>query len=304
VGKVNSPVRIVEVSPRDGLQSEALLVDTEVKIELIRRLVAAGLQDIEVTAFVNPQRLPQLADAEELCRQLEQSEQVRFSALVPNLRGLQRAQSAGINNLAFFSAASESFCQKNIGCSIEQSLQRCRQLIEQLRQQPSRWLRAYISCAFACPYEGKVDAEKVTDLAAKLMDIGCDEIVLADTIGVATPQLTKQLVQRVTEQVPIGRLALHLHDTRGQALANVYACLELGISTIDASVAGLGGCPFAPGATGNLATEDLVYLLEGCGVHTGIDLDRLIGVGRFISAQLGHANQSRVGVAGGLIYEL
>lgn len=297
-------MRIVEVSPRDGLQSESLLVDTEVKIELIRRLVAAGLKDIEVTAFVNPQRLPQLADAEELCRQLEQSEDVRFSALVPNLRGLQRAQSEGINKLAFFSAASESFCQKNIGCGIEQSLQRCQQLIEQLRQQPNSWLRAYISCAFACPYEGKVDAEKVSELAAKLMDIGCDEIVLADTIGVATPQLTKQLVQRVTEQVPVGRLALHLHDTRGQALANVYACLELGVSTIDASVAGLGGCPFAPGATGNLATEDLVYLLEGCGVHTGIDLDRLIGVGRFISAQLGHANQSRVGVAGGLPYEL
>jgi len=301
---MKSSVRIVEVSPRDGLQSETLLLDTEVKIELIRRLVAAGLKDIEVTAFVNTERLPQLADAEALCRQLEQSDDVRFSALVPNLHGLQRAQSVEINKLAFFSAASESFCQKNIGCSIEQSLQRCEALIEKLTQQPSSRLRAYISCAFACPYEGKVAAEKVSELAAKLMNIGCDEIVLADTIGVATPQLTKQLVQRVTEQVPIRRLALHLHDTRGQALANVYACLELGISTIDAAVAGLGGCPFAPGATGNLATEDLVYLLDGCGVHTGIDLEGLIGVGRFISAQLGHANQSRVGVAGGLSYEL
>jgi len=301
---MSSAVKIVEVSPRDGLQSEALQVDTDVKLELIRRLVAAGLKDIEVTAFVNPERLPQLADAEQLCGQLEPSKGVRFSALVPNLRGLQRAQQAGINNLAFFSAASESFCQKNIGCSIEQSLQRCQQLIEPLRQQPNSRLRAYISCAFACPYEGRVDAEKVSELAAKLMDIGCDEIVLADTIGVATPPLTRQLVQRVKEQVPIGRLALHLHDTRGQALANIYACLELDISTIDASVAGLGGCPFAPGATGNLATEDLVYLLEGCGVETGIDLDRLIGVGRFISAQLGRANQSRVGVAGGLLYEL
>jgi len=301
---VTSTVRIVEVSPRDGLQSEALQVDTEVKFELIRRLVATGLRDIEVTAFVRPERLPQLADADELCRQLEPSEGVRFSALVPNLQGLQRAQHAGINNLAFFSAASESFCQKNIGCSIKQSLQRCEALVEQMRQQPNSWLRAYISCAFACPYEGKVDAEKVSELAGKLMDSGCDEVVLADTIGVATPRLTRQLVTTVKEQVPIGHLALHLHDTRGQALANVYACLELGISTIDASVAGLGGCPFAPGAAGNLATEDLVYLLEGCGVDTGIDLDRLIGVGHFISAQLGHANQSRVGVAGGFPYEL
>jgi len=300
---VKPSVRIVEVSPRDGLQSEALLVATEVKLELIRRLIDTGLRDIEVTAFVNPERMPQLADAETLCYQLEPSEAVRFSALVPNLPGLQRAQQAGINNLAFFSAASESFCQKNIGCSIAQSLQRCEALVEQFKVHRGSWLRAYISCAFACPYEGKVDAEKVSELAAKLMDIGCDEIVLADTIGVATPAQSRQLVQTVKEQVPIGRLALHLHDTRGQALANVYSCLELGVSTIDASVAGLGGCPFAPGASGNLATEDLVYLLEGCGVDTGIDLDRLIGVGRFISAQLGHANQSRVGVAGGLPYE-
>ncbi|MEH6358709.1 MAG: hydroxymethylglutaryl-CoA lyase [Pseudomonadales bacterium] len=300
---MSNAVRIVEVSPRDGLQSEALQVSTEVKVDLVRRLMATGLNDIEVTAFVNPERLPQMADAEALCGQLEASENVRLSALVPNVHGLQRAQQAGINNLAFFSAASESFCQKNIGCSIEQSLQRCKQLIEQLKQQPNSRLRAYISCAFACPYEGKVAAEKVSELAAKLMDIGCDEIVLADTIGVATPRLTQQLVRRVKELVSIGRLALHLHDTRGQALANIYACLELGITTIDASVAGLGGCPFAPGATGNLATEDLVYLLEGCGVDTGIDLDRLIGVGRFISAQLGHVNQSRVGVAGGLPYE-
>ena len=300
---MSSAVRIVEVSPRDGLQSEALQVDTKVKLELIQRLVAAGLRDIEVTAFVNPEHVPQMADAEALCRQLQPAEEVRFSALVPNLQGLQRAQQASINNLAFFSAASESFCLKNIGCSIEQSLQRCQQLIEPLRQQPNSRLRAYISCAFACPYEGPVAAEKVSELAAKLMAIGCDEIVLADTIGVATPRLTSQLVQRVKEQVPIKRLALHLHDTRGQALANIYACLELGIRTIDASVAGLGGCPFAPGATGNLATEDLVYLLEGCGVDTGIDLDRLINTGRFICAQLGRANQSRVGVAGGFPYE-
>ncbi len=300
---MRSAVRIVEVSPRDGLQSEALQVDTKVKLELIQRLVAAGLRDIEVTAFVNPERVPQMADAEQLCEQLDVTEDVQFSALVPNLQGLQRAQQAGISQLAFFSAASESFCQANIGCSIEQSLQRCQQLIEQLRQQPNSRLRAYISCAFACPYEGKVAAEKVSELAAKLMAIGCDEIVLADTIGVATPRLTSQLVQRVKEQVPIKRLALHLHDTRGQALANIYACLELGIRTIDASVAGLGGCPFAPGATGNLATEDLVYLLQGCGVDTGIDLDRLINAGRFICAQLGRANQSRVGVAGGFPYE-
>lgn len=294
-----SAVKIVEVSPRDGLQSESLPVTTAVKLELIQRLVAAGLKDIEVTAFVHPERLPQLADAEDVCRQLEDNNEVRFSALVPNTQGLQRAQSAGIKSIAFFSAATETFCQKNIGCSIERSLQRCGALLESFRQQGGHWFRAYISCAFGCPYEGSVDASYVSDLAGKLIRLGCDEIVLADTIGVATPHMTRRLVQAVTLQLPVQRLALHLHDTRGQALANVYSCLELGVLTIDSSVAGLGGCPFAPGATGNLASEDLVYMLEGCGVNTGVDLDELIKTGRFIAAQFGRESQSRVGLAGG-----
>jgi len=299
---MSSPVRIVEVSPRDGLQSEALQLPTTIKLELIKRLLAAGLKDIEVTAFVHSERLPQLGDAEHLCRQLERTKGVRFSALVPNLQGLQRAHDVGIDAIAFFSAVSETFCQNNIGCSIAQSLQRCETLIEQFKTHGDSWFRAYISCAFACPYEGKVDFARVSELAGQLASLGCDEIVLADTIGVATPEMARKLVQIVAQQVPAQRLALHLHDTRGQALANVYACLELGIGAIDASVAGLGGCPYAPGATGNLATEDLVYMLEGCGVDTGVDLDRLIETGRFISAQLGHANQSRVGIAGGLPY--
>lgn len=291
-------VRVVEVSPRDGLQSESVTLPTEIKIELVQRLIACGLKDIEVTAFVRPDRLPQLADADELCSRLEPSIGVQLSALVPNVQGLDRAQHAGIEHIAFFTSASETFCEKNIGCSVEQSLRRYKALKNAFRKLSSGRLRAYISCAFGCPYEGVVDPHRVADLVVMLAEKGCDEIVLADTIGVATPTVTYELLDRVTQQVPVQQLALHLHDTRGQALANVYACLEQGIGVIDAAVAGLGGCPYAPGATGNLATEDLVYMLEGCGVNTGVDLDRLIETGRFVSAQLGRPNQSRVGISG------
>lgn len=293
--------RIVEVSPRDGLQSEAVQVSTEVKLALIERLLVAGVTEIEVTGFVHPQRVPQLADAEQLCHQLPVSDTAQFSALVPNLQGLQRARLAGIRRLAFFTAASETFCQRNIGCSIAGSLQRCAQLKAAMSR--GSWLRGYISCAFGCPYEGKVAVAQVSNLAAQMYTLGCDEIVLADTIGVATPRNTRQRVQAVSQQVPIEQLALHLHDTRGQALANIYACLDLNIAAIDASVAGLGGCPFAPGASGNLATEDLVYMLHGCGLDTGINLDALIAAGRYISEQLQRRNHSRVGVAGSVSYE-
>lgn len=296
-------IRIVEVSPRDGLQSEAQTVTTAVKLALIQRLLATGLRDIEVAAFVNPQRVPQMADAEQLCQQLDVGPTDRFSALVPNLQGLQRALQAGICRLAFFTAASETFCQKNIGCSIAQSLERSRQLVEQLRHQSQSWLRGYISCAFGCPYEGSVSSRTVVELASQLQQIGCDEIVLADTIGVATPKQCRTLIKTLASQLSIDQLALHLHDTRGQALANVFACIEEGVTNVDASVAGLGGCPFAPGASGNLATEDLVYLLHGCGLNTGVDLAALIDAGRYISSQLGRVNQSRVGVAGGFPYE-
>lgn len=291
-------VRVVEVSPRDGLQSELVMLPTEVKLELVQRLVACGFKDIEVAAFVRPDRLPQLADADELCQRLEQPKGVRLSALVPNVQGLDRAKKAGIEHIAFFTSASETFCEKNTGCSIGQSLRRYKALKNAFRKLSTGRLRAYISCAFGCPYEGIVDPHSVADLVVMLAEKGCDEIVLADTVGVATPTVTYELLERVTQQVPVQQLALHLHDTRGQALANVYACLEQGIGVIDAAVAGLGGCPYAPGATGNLATEDLVYMLEGCGVNTGIDLDSLIETGRFISAQLGRSNQSRVGVSG------
>lgn len=291
-------VRIVEVSPRDGLQSESVTLPTEVKLELVQRLIACGLKDIEVAAFVRPDRLPQLADADELCHLLGRPIGVQLSALVPNLKGLERAHNAGIEHINFFTAASETFCEKNIGCSIEKSLRRCKALKHAFREFSQGRLRAYISCAFGCPYEGVVDPHRVADLVVMLVERGCDEIVMADTVGVATPTVTYELLDRVTQQVPVQQIALHLHDTRGQALANVYACLEQGIGIVDSAVAGLGGCPYAPGATGNLATEDLVYMLEGCGVNTGIDLDRLIETGRFISAQLGRSNQSRVGVSG------
>jgi hydroxymethylglutaryl-CoA lyase len=291
-------LRIVEVSPRDGLQSEPRILPVALKLELINRLVAAGLREIEVTAFVRPERLPQLADADELASLLKPSGTARYSALVPNKQGLERAARTGIEHIAFFTAASESFCQKNIGCSIGQSLLRCQALHDQFRQQASGRFRAYISCAFGCPYEGRMDTQRVVDVAVKLAELGSDEIVLADTMGVASPLMTRQLVKSVAEHVPVGQLALHLHDTRGQALANIYSCLDLGIAAVDASVAGLGGCPYAPGATGNLATEDLVYLLEGCGVATGVDLECLIETGRFISEQVQRPNQSRVGIAG------
>ena len=228
MAEVIKDVRIVEVSPRDGLQSETLQLPTPVKLELIQRLVAAGLKEIEVTAFVRPERLPQLADAEALCQQLKGLEGVRFSALVPNLQGLQRAQTAGIHAIAFFTAASETFCQQNIGCSIAHSLARCEAVLEQFKVHHGGWMRAYISCAFGCPYEGNVDPARVSELASKLANLGCDEIVLADTIGVATPQITRQLVQAVAQQMPVQRLALRGGD--GNCVSNLRvsrACASL-----------------------------------------------------------------------------
>ena len=295
---MTASIRLVEVSPRDGLQAESKSLGTDTKLELIRRLISAGLREIEITAFVRPDRIPQLADGEAVCRAFAGTEGVGLSALVPNAQGLERASGAGIQAIAFFTAATEEFSQRNAGCSIAQSLDRCREVVARGRTRGVNWMRAYLSCAFGCPYEGRVDPATVENLAEQLADLGCDEVVLADTIGIAGPRQTRELVQAVSRTVPVGRLALHLHDTRGQALANVYASLDLGIGALDASVAGLGGCPYAPGAAGNLATEDLVYLLQDCGIDTGINLERLIEAGRFISAALGRDNRSRVGVAG------
>ncbi len=290
-------VRLVEVGPRDGLQNEARFVDTAVKEELIRRLVESGLRDIEATSFVHPEAVPQLADAEALWRLLKPPPGVRYTALVPNMTGLTRALAVGVGAIAVFTAASETFNQKNIRCGIEGSLRRIAPVVERARA-GGLGVRAYVSCVLGCPYEGPIAPERVASLAGRLHEMGCEEIALGDTIGAGTPLATSRLVEATAARVPIGNIAVHFHDTRGQALANILTCLGLGVTIIDASVAGLGGCPYAPGASGNVATEDVAYMLAGMAIETGVDLPRLIETGRFISAVLGRENRSRVGLAG------
>jgi len=290
-------VKIVEVGPRDGLQNEAAFLDTETKIAFINRLSETGLPVIEATAFVHPERVPQLVDAEEVFRRIQKHPGVAYPVLVPNLKGLERALAVGVSEIAVFTAVSETFTQKNIHCSITESLERFKPVMEKASEKSLR-VRGYISCCLGCPYEGKVDPQKVAVLARQLVEIGCAEISLGDTIGVGTPLEARAMLAAVAGEVPMERLAVHFHDTRGQALANIFACLDLGIATVDASVAGLGGCPYAPGAGGNVATEDVVYMLNGMGIGTGVDLAKLIEVGRFISQRLGRENQSRIGRVG------
>jgi len=290
-------VTIVEVGPRDGLQNEPEALDTASKIEFIDRLSATGLAVIETTSMVHPQRVPQLADGEAVCRQIRRRQGVRYPALVPNLKGLERALGAGVQEIAVLTAASEAFCQKNINCSMAESLRRLEPVMKHTRSAGIR-VRAYISCALGCPYEGAIDPARVAELAQRLHTLGCAEIALGDTSGVATPLQARQLVSTVAADIPIGQLAIHFHDTRGQGLANILACLELGITVVDAAVAGLGGCPFMQNARGNVATEDLVYMLTGMGITTDVDLDGLIAAGRFICQRLGRENQSRVGRIG------
>jgi len=290
-------VRVVEVGPRDGLQNESAFLDTETKIAFINRLSETGLPVIEATAFVHPERVPQLVDAEEVFRRIQKHPGVAYPVLVPNLKGLERALAVGVSEIAVFTAVSETFTQKNIHCSITESLERFKPVMEKASEKSLR-VRGYISCCLGCPYEGKVDPQKVAVLARQLVEIGCAEISLGDTIGVGTPLEARAMLAAVAGEVPMERLAVHFHDTRGQALANIFACLDLGIATVDASVAGLGGCPYAPGAGGNVATEDVVYMLNGMGIGTGVDLAKLIEVGRFISQRLGRENQSRIGRVG------
>ncbi len=292
-------VRIVEVGPRDGLQNEAKSVPTETKIELIRMLVDTGLKTIEATAFVSPKWVPQMADHAELMRAaarmraLPRHEGVVFPVLVPNLRGFEAAVEAGATEVAVFAAASETFSQHNINCTIAESLERFAPVFAAARAANVR-VRGYVSCALGCPYEGEVDPERVAEVAGKLFDAGCYEISLGDTIGVGTPTRTQRMISTVAGRVSVDHLAGHFHDTYGQALANVYASLETGVQVFDSSVSGLGGCPYAPGAAGNVATEDLVYMLNGMGIETGVDLDRLIAAGTFITDVLGRETQSRV----------
>ncbi|WP_409275844.1 hydroxymethylglutaryl-CoA lyase [Pseudomonas sp. KCJK9111] len=286
-------VRLVEVGPRDGLQNEAQPISVADKVRLVDDLTAAGLAYIEVGSFVSPKWVPQMAGSAEVFASIDQRPGVTYAALAPNLRGFEDAAAAGVKEVAVFAAASEAFSQRNINCSISQSLKRFEPIIEAARAQGVR-VRGYVSCVLGCPYEGPVRAEQVLPVARALHQMGCYEVSLGDTIGTGTVGDVRRLFEVVAAHVPRAQLAGHFHDTYGQALANVYASLLEGISTFDSSVAGLGGCPYAKGATGNVATEDVVYLLDGLGIETGIDLERLIEAGQRISTVLGRANGSRV----------
>jgi hydroxymethylglutaryl-CoA lyase len=286
-------VRIVEVGPRDGLQNEARIVPSSVKIELIERLADAGLKSIETTAFVSPKWVPQMADHAEVMRGIRRLPGVVYPALAPNLKGFEAALAAGATEVAVFASASETFSQKNINCSIAESFERFGPVLHAAKVAGVP-VRAYVSCVLGCPYEGAVAPDKVSDVARKLFESGCREISLGDTIGVGTASQTKIMLRAVSEHVPVSRLAGHFHDTYGQALVNIYASLEMGVRVFDASVGGLGGCPYAPGALGNVATEDLLYLLHGMGFETGIDMQRLIAAGAFICEHLGIETHSRV----------
>ncbi len=285
-------VRIVEVGPRDGLQNESRPISTADKLAYIDRLVAAGLTQIEATSFVHPRAVPQLADAMEVARGLPPDPGVVFSALAPNARGLERAMESGVRRVAVFTAASDSFTQKNIQMSVDESLDVFAPVVRDALA-AGLTVRGYVSTAFVCPFEGDIDPRRVLHVTRRLLDLGVDEVAISDTIGAAAPSDIDRTVGLVLSAVSVERVALHLHDTYGTALANVCAGLDLGVSTFDASCGGLGGCPYAPGAAGNLATEDLVYLLRRMGIATGVDLDRLVAAADFIAAVLGRELPSR-----------
>ena len=289
-------IRLCEMGPRDGLQNIPDTVPLAVKLGLIERLQQAGLGYIEVAAFVSPKAVPQMADGAAVCAGLTRRPGVTYAALAPNVQGLERAMAAGIGEVGLFTAASEVFSQHNTRCSVEESLARATAIAQPAHAAGVR-LRGYVSCVLDCPYEGATDPGRVAELAAALFELGCYEVSLGDTIGVGTPGKARAMVQRVRESVPTQPLALHFHDTYGQALANILACLDLGIASVDASVAGLGGCPYAPGASGNVASEDVVYMLHGLGIATGVDLDALCRAGAYISEQLGRPSASRAGRA-------
>jgi hydroxymethylglutaryl-CoA lyase len=281
-------VKICEVGPRDGLQNEAALVATGDKIRYIDLLSRTGETLIETTSFVSPKAIPQMADAAEVMAGIERRDGITYLVLVPNLRGLARAREAGVREIAVFTAASESFTKRNINMSIAESLRVFGEVVREARAD-GMWVRGYISTAFGCPYEGSVPVDAVARVASALGEMGCDEISIGDTIGVGTPNQVFDVVERVKAVVPLERVALHLHDTRGTALANIVAALEAGVSIFDASSGGLGGCPYAPGATGNVATEDVLYMLHGMGIETGIDLDAVRAASRFIAGALGRS---------------
>ena len=286
-------VRIVEMGPRDGLQNEKQSIPLEVKLALIERLADAGLREVEATSFVSPKWVPQMADHDALMRTLPRRPGVRYPVLTPNLQGFEAAAAAGADRVAVFAAASEAFSRKNINCSIAESIARFLPVMAAARDRGIS-VRGYVSCVIACPYEGPVAPAQVAEVTQRLIDIGCDEVSLGDTIGVGTPATVSRMLEACARAVPLQQLAGHYHDTYGMAVANVQASLQMGLRCFDASVGGLGGCPYAKGATGNVATEDVVYLLHGSGYDTGIDLDRLVDTAAWISAQLGREPASRV----------
>jgi len=286
-------VRLVEVGPREGLQNEKAMVPTDVKVALIDMLADAGMPAIEATSFVSPKWVPQMADAADVMARIRRKPGVRYPVLTPNMKGFEAARAAGADEVAVFVAATEAFSQRNINCSIAESLVRAQPIFDAAKAANIR-VRGYISVVLGCPYEGDVDPARVADVAASLHALGAYEISLGDTIGTGTAGRTQALFRRVAERVPVAALAGHFHDTYGQALANLYAALELGVATFDCSVSGLGGCPYAKGATGNVASEDVLYLLDGLGIDTGVDMTRLRRAGKYISAHLGREPASRV----------
>ncbi|KAG2559902.1 hydroxymethylglutaryl-CoA lyase, mitochondrial-like [Panicum virgatum] len=289
-------VKIVEVGPRDGLQNEKGNVPTSVKIQLIHKLVAAGLSVVEATSFVSPKWVPQLADAKEVLKGIQQMPNVRYPVLTPNLRGFEAAVAAGAKEIAVFASASESFSKSNINCTIEESLVRYRDVTAAAKKH-GLLIRGYVSCVIGCPVEGAIDPSKVAYVAKELYNMGCSEISLGDTIGVGTPGSVVAMLEAVMSFVPVDKIAVHFHDTYGQALANILVSLQMGISIVDSSVSGLGGCPYAKGATGNVATEDVVYMLHGLGIETNVDLNKLMEAGNYISKHLGRPLGSKTAAA-------
>ncbi len=289
-------VKIVEVGPRDGLQNEAQIVPVAIKVNLIEKLVDAGLSVVESGAFVSPKWVSQMAASGEVFKRIHKRDNVVYPMLVPNIKGLEDALEAGVEEIAIFAAATETFSQKNINCSIEESLEHFHQVAERARSENLR-IRGYISCVLGCPYEGEVSMDKVAEVATRLVDQGCYEISLGDTIGTGTPARAQAMIRRISEVVPLNQLAVHFHDTYGQGLANLHAVLQCGISVIDSSIAGLGGCPYAEGASGNVATEDVLYMLDGMQIETGIDLHKLLEAGRYINDFLGRESASRAALA-------
>lgn len=286
-------VRIVEVGPRDGLQNEQQPIDALTKITLIEKLTDAGVTYVEAGSFVNPKWVPQMAGSEEIFQQLQRQSGVTYAALTPNMKGFERALQVQADEVAIFAAASEGFSQKNINCTIAESLQRFEPIMAAALEQGIK-VRGYVSCVVGCPYEGEIEPDKAAWVANQLLQMGCYEVSMGDTIGVGNPASVTRMLEACLQYMPSDKLAVHLHDTYGQALANIYAALQLGVSVVDSSVAGLGGCPYAKGASGNVASEDVVYMLNGLGIDTGIDLDKLVDAGDYICQHLNRSNGSKV----------